>query len=213
MMVIAPTRRYVSSRDELRDIITAPEPDGLVMRKQLPALDQHAQRFIALSPFVLLSTSSAAGRCDVTPRGDGAGFVAVLDEHTLVIPERPGNRRIDSLQNIIENPHAGLLFMIPGFDETLRVNGTARVLDDPELLATMAVQGKTPRLGVEVAVEEVFFHCARAFKRSKLWATETWGERSALPSLAQIFADQMQGPGLDCESLEARLAHSSANLY
>ena len=212
-MVTAPTRRYVTSLDELRDIIAAPEPDGLVMRKQMPALDQHARRYIALSPFVLLATSSADGRCDVTPRGDAPGFVTVLDASTLVIPERPGNRRIDSLQNIIENPHAGLLFMIPGFDETLRVNGRARVLDDPELLATMAVQGKTPRLGIELAVEEVFFHCARAFKRSKLWQGETWSDRSALPSLAQIFADQMEGPGLDRESLEARLAHSSANLY
>lgn len=212
-MVTAPTRRYVTRLDELRDIIAAPEPDGLVIRKQLPALDQHARRYIALSPFVLLATSSADGRCDVTPRGDAPGFVTVLDASTLVIPERPGNRRIDSLQNIIENPHAGLLFMIPGFDETLRVNGRARVLDDPKLLATMAVQGKTPRLGIELAVEEVFFHCARAFKRSKLWLAETWEDRSAMPSLAQIFADQMQGPGLDCESLETRLAHSSANLY
>lgn len=212
-MSIATARRYIGSRDELRAIISAPDPDGLVIRKQLDHIDPQSRQFIATSPFALLATASAAGRCDVTPRGDGPGFVRVVDEQTLIVPDRPGNRRLDSLENIIENPHAGLLFLIPGVDETLRVNGTARIIDDPELLATMAMQGKAPRLGIELRVEELFFHCAKAFKRSRLWVADTWPERSTVPTLGRILADQIAGAKLDCDALDASLEVSNINLY
>jgi len=144
VMTATTTWRRIASVDELRDIIPAPPPDSIVIRKQLPALDEHARTIIAASPFVLLGTASAAGRCDVTPRGDGPGFVLVLDDRTLVIPDRPGNKRIDSMRNIIENPRAGLLFLVPGMDETLRVNGRAFVTDDPELLGRLG-SGARPR--------------------------------------------------------------------
>lgn len=209
----ATERRYIGSRDELRAIIIPPEADGLPMRKQRDRIDPQSRQFIAKSPFALLATASASGRCDVTPRGDGPGFVTVVDERTLIVPDRPGNRRLDSLENIIENPHAGLLFMIPGVDETLRVNGTAHIIDDPELLATMAMHGKAPRLGIELRVEELFFHCARAFKRSRLWAVDSWPERSTVPTLGRILADQVPEAKLDCDELDARLEVSNTNLY
>lgn len=212
-MATVTARRYIGSHDELRAIISAPDPDGIPMRKQRDRIDPHARQFIATSPFALLATASASGRCDVTPRGDGPGFVTVADERTLIVPDRPGNRRLDSLENIIENPHAGLLFLIPGVDETLRVNGAARIIDDPELLAPMAMQGKVPRLGIELRVEELFFHCAKALRRSQLWAVESWPERSAVPSLGRMLADQVAEAKLDCDELDARLAIANSNLY
>ncbi len=212
-MTATTTWRRIASVDELRDIIPAPPPDSIVIRKQLPALDEHARTIIAASPFVLLGTASAAGRCDVTPRGDGPGFVLVLDDRTLVIPDRPGNKRIDSMRNIIENPRAGLLFLVPGMDETLRVNGRAFVTDDPELLGRLAVRGKAPLAGIVVEVEEVFFHCARAFRRAKLWEAETWPDRASLPTLGQIIADQTKPDGLTGEDLDRSLAQSNVRLY
>lgn len=207
------TRQTISSLEELRELITAPAPDSAVMRKELPALDHHARQFIDKSPFLLLGTASATGRCDVTPRGDAPGFVLVEGEHTLVIPDRPGNRRIDSMQNILENPHAGLIFMVPGVDETLRVNGQATISNDPELLEQLAFKGKTPKVGIIVEAEEVFFHCARAFKRSKLWDEESKIERSELPTLGQILADQIKSLDLDSEQVDEHLAESNRRLY
>lgn len=199
--------------EELREVINAPKPDSTVVRKELPALDDHCVAYIAKSPFALLSTAGASGRCDVSPRGDGPGFVRVLDERTLVIPDRPGNRRIDSMQNIIENPHAGLLFLVPGVDETLRVNGRAAITDDADLLATMTMKNKVPKLAIVVAVEEVFFHCARAFKRASLWEPEEWIERSELPTLGQILADQLKMAELTSDTIDASLAESNKRLY
>lgn len=212
-MVTATERRVICSRDELRAIINAPDADGLAVRKQRDRIDAQARQFIAKSPFALLATASATDRCDVTPRGDGPGFVMVLDERTLIVPDRPGNRRLDSLENIIENPHAGLLFLIPGVDETLRVNGTAQIIDDPELLAKMAMQGKAPRLGIELQVEELFFHCAKALKRSRLWVVDTWPVRSSVPTLGRMLAEQLAEAKLDCDELDARLERSNTNLY
>lgn len=205
--------RRITSVKELRDVVPTPPPDSIVVRKQLAALDEHCRTIIAASPFVLLGTASAEGRCDVTPRGDGPGFVLVLDDTTLVIPDRPGNKRIDSMKNIVENPHAGLLFLVPGMDETLRVNGRAFVTDDPELLGRMAVKGKIPLFGIVVEVEEVFFHCARAFRRAKLWESDTWPDRQSLPTLGQIIADQTHPDGITGEDIDRSLAQSNVRLY
>lgn len=205
--------RTITTVEELRALIGTPPSDSLVIRKQLDTLEPHARAFIAKSPFLLLATANAEGRCDVTPRGDGQGFVLVLDDNTLVVPDRPGNRRIDSMLNILENPHAGLIFLVPGVDETLRVNGRAHLTTDPDLLERMAMKGKVPKVAVVIEVEEVFFHCARAFKRAKLWESDTWIERGELPTLGQIIVDQIQGLNFTSEELDCSLDESNRNLY
>jgi len=183
-------RSAVSSADELRAILGA--PSDRAVRKQLSALDVHCRAFIARSPFLVLSTANAAGVCDASPKGDVPGFVMVLDDRTLVIPDRPGNRRADSLLNILDNPHVGLLFLIPGMDETLRVNGSARIVRQEALLERMAVDGRRPQLGIEVSVEECYLHCAKAFLRSKLWDPTQHMPRSEMPSLARMIQDQIR---------------------
>ncbi|MGH2558920.1 MAG: pyridoxamine 5'-phosphate oxidase family protein [Thermomicrobiales bacterium] len=201
---MAPTfRSVVSSEEELREVLG--QPSDLVIRKQLPTLDRHARTFIAHAPFALIGTSNRDGGCDVSPRGDGPGFVEVLDDSTLAIPERPGNRRADSLRNIIENPHVGLLFMIPNVEETLRVNGRAQIVRDEKMLDRMAVRGKRPLLAIAVEVEEVFLHCAKAFKRSGLWQPENWPARSELPSLAEMLMDQVKPAGTTVEELDCAI--------
>jgi PPOX class probable FMN-dependent enzyme len=180
----------VTSVTELRAIVGT--PSDRAVRKQLAALDVHCRAFIARSPFLVLSTAGASGICDASPKGDLPGFVQVLDEHTLVIPDRPGNRRADSLSNILDNPHVGLLFLIPGMDETLRVNGSARIVRDEALLDRMSVDGRRPQLGIVVDVEECYLHCAKAFLRSKLWDPERQMPRSEMPSLARMIQDQLR---------------------
>lgn len=165
----------------------------LARDKVLPGLDRHARAFIALSPFLVLGTADAAGNQDTSPRGDPPGFVQVADDRTLLIPDRPGNRRVDSLANIAAHPKVGLLFLVPGFDETLRVNGSARLSEDPALLARLAVQGRPALLAIVVTVEEVFFHCSKAFIRSRLWDPAARVERSRMPTLGRIIADQIAG--------------------
>ena len=169
------------------------EPRDLVQRKALKALDRHCRRFVSLSPFLVLATADADGRVDASPRGDAPGFVTVLDERTLLIPDRPGNKRIDSLRNVVSNPQAGLLFMIPGVKETLRVNGRAEITTDSDLLEPLAVRGKAPQSGLILHVDEAFLHCAKAFIRSKLWDPEARIERQTLPSLGRMIADQIKG--------------------
>lgn len=159
--------------------------------KSLPHLDTHARAFIARAPFLCLGTQNDAGRADVSPRGDPVGFVQVLDDHTLAIPDRPGNNRLDTLANIVANPNVGLLFLIPGFDDTLRVNGQAALVTDPDLLATMAVNDRVPKLAIVVRVSEVFLHCAKALRRSHLWDPDHRQDRAALPSLMRILNDQV----------------------
>jgi hypothetical protein len=199
--------------ERLREIINAPAPDSGVRRKELPFIDPHARNFIAHSPFALLSTASAEGRCDVSPRGDAPGFVKVLDDTTLVVPDRPGNRRLDSMENIIENPHAGLLFLVPGMDQTLRINGRAALTEDRELLEPLAMKGKIPLLGIIIEVEELFFHCARAFRRSQLWQPDTWGDRSDLPTLGKIMADQLKLGDALIDEIDEGLDEANRNLY
>ncbi|MGI9659854.1 MAG: pyridoxamine 5'-phosphate oxidase family protein [Gaiellaceae bacterium] len=178
------------------------EPVELVQLKVQSALDHHCRAFIERSPFVALGTVSADGRADVSPRGDPAGFVHVLDDQTLAIPERPGNKLADSLTNVLETGRVGLLFIVPGVEETLRVNGKGTITDDAELLEKMAVKGKTPKLAIVLNVEEAFVHCAKAFRRSSLWDPEKHVERSELPSIGQMIRDQVKPPDLGAEEIE-----------
>jgi PPOX class probable FMN-dependent enzyme len=193
-------------------LIPGGEPSEVARRKELPALDVHARTFIARSPFLLLGTADARGRCDVSPKGDAPGFVRVLDDHHLAIPDRPGNKRLDGMRNILVNPHVGLLFLVPGNDFTLRVNGRGAITREPELLESLAVGGKAPRLAIGVEVEEVFLHCARSFRRGKLWDQAAWPGPDALPSMPCILYDQTGG-AMSLEALEARNAESLARLY
>jgi PPOX class probable FMN-dependent enzyme len=190
----------ITSLAELRELIGSPSERAV--RKQLSALDSHCRRFIEHSPFMMLGTSGADGRCDVSPKGDAPGFVAILDDTTLAIPDRPGNKRFDSLQNILANPHVGLLFLIPGMDETLRVNGTAELVRDPELLERLAVGGKPPVLAIRVHIQEAFLHCGRSSLRAQVWDPERYMPRQELPSLARMITDQMRAPNVDGAALE-----------
>ena len=165
------------------------EPSERARLKVQRMLDGHMRNFIALSPFVCLGSSSDAG-ADVTPRGDQPGFVHVLDDHTLLIPDWPGNNRLDTLMNIEANPQVGLLFLIPGFNESLRVNGTAEVSLDPALIERWTVNGKHPRSVVRVSVHEAFLHCGKAILRAKLWDESSKVDRSALPPFGQMLKDQ-----------------------
>jgi len=159
--------------------------------KSLRKLDQHCRRFIELSPFLCLGTQSESN-ADVAPRGDKPGFVHILDDKTLAIPDWPGNNRLDSLTNILSNPNVGLLFLIPGVEETLRVNGTATISTNPELLARWDVNGKNPKSVLLVTVGEAFLHCGKALIRSKLWQEDYKVERSALPSYGRMLKDQIE---------------------
>jgi PPOX class probable FMN-dependent enzyme len=207
-----PFRHPIATIEELRALIGM--PGELAVRKELAALDAHCRTFIAHAPFVLVGTAGASGRVDVSPRGDGPGFALVLDEQTVVIPDRPGNKRVDSFQNVLENPHAGLLFVIPGVEETLRVNGRATLVRDPDVLERMSAQGKTPLLALAVHVEEAFLQCAKALRRSRLWQPETWPDRSMLPSGGRIWLDQTKPANTTAEELDCRIEASYVtNLY
>ena len=196
----------IDTVEELRSRYGAPSERAV--RKSLARLDRHCRRFIELSPFVVLASAGADGRVDCSPRGDPAGFVAVLDDRTILLPDRRGNNRADSLTNVLENPHVGMLFMIPGVDETLRLNGRAKLTTDPARLGPLAVNGRAPRSGLLVEVEEVFLQCTKALVRSRLWADETRVDRkAALPSFGQMLADHIgesDGAAVERE-LRARL--------
>jgi len=203
-----PFSSLLTTEAELRELIGT--PSELVIKKQLSALDQHCRAFIAYSPFLAMGTFDEDGHCDVSPRGDAPGFVQVLDEKRLAIPDRPGNKRIDSIRNILRTGKIGLLFLVPGVDEELRVNGRAWVTRDESLLATMEAQGKRPLLAIGVEVQECFIHCGKAIKRSQLWDATRHVRREALPSLAKMLKDQAPTPGLTLEQLEAMIAESYA---
>jgi PPOX class probable FMN-dependent enzyme len=181
----------VANKTELHELYG--EPLERAVKKQLDHVDKHCRAFIALSPFLVLATSAPDGSCDASPRGDAPGFVAVLDEHTILLPDRRGNNRVDSLENVTGNPHVGLLFLVPGMDETLRINGSARVVQDEELLAPLAVRGQTPRTGLLVTVEEAYLQCGKALIRSDLWNVDNHIDRSTFPSLGAIIAEQIGG--------------------
>jgi PPOX class probable FMN-dependent enzyme len=177
----------VGTLEDLRDCY--PQPLERSLRKSLKTLDVHMRRFISLSPFLCLGTSGSSGG-DVTPRGDSPGFVHVVDDHTLLIPDWPGNNRLDSLTNVVANPNVGLLFFVPGVNETLRINGIAEITMEPALLEQWTVNGKHPRSAMRVTVREAYLHCAKALMRSKLWDDDYRVERTELPSYAQMLKDQ-----------------------
>ena len=190
----------ISSEEALRSLFDATHDIAIV--KCQSALDLHAQAFIRRSPFLCLGTQNLAGKADVSPRGDPAGFVKILDPHTLAIPDRPGNNRLDSLSNIVSNPGVGLLFIIPGFDDTLRVNGQASLTTDPAILDSMSVNNRAPKLAIVVKVNEVFLHCAKAFRRSHLWDPAHFQDRRVLPSLSKMILDQTSGAPADAVEME-----------
>jgi len=193
----------VSTEAELRAIVGAPARRAL--DKQIERLDEHCRAIIARAPFVLIASSDGEGRLDVSPKGDPAGFVQVLDERTLAIPDRPGNRRADTFANALQNPRVGLLFLVPGRLETLRVNGRARIVRDAPLRERMAVSGRAPELALVVAVEEAFVHCGKCMLRSRLWDSASWRADAHLPSHARCLLDQAKS-SQTLEQLESSVA-------
>ncbi|CNE31009.1 pyridoxamine 5'-phosphate oxidase-related FMN-binding protein [Mycobacterium tuberculosis] len=195
--------RTVRTEAELREIVK--EPSQVIWDKDIGRIDAHARTLIAHSPFVLVATSNPDGTCDVSPKGDPAGSVLVLDDHRLVIADRPGNHRVDGFRNILRNPHVGLLFLVPGMNETLRVNGRAALVSDAPFFDDLAVQGKRPRLALLVEVEELYMHCAKAFLRASLWRPETWPDRTSLPTLGRIMKDQIGLGNFSAEQIDEDL--------
>jgi len=181
----------VEDLEELREIYGPPNDRSV--KKQLSRFDKYCRAFIARSPFLVIASSDPSGRCDASPKGDAPGFVQVLDDETLLIPDRLGNNRVDTIGNLLERPGVGLIFFIPGINETLRVNGGARVTTDPALLEPLAVNGKVPRSGILVTAEEIYFHCGKALIRSDLWNPEKRLRQSEFPTLGRILADQIGG--------------------
>ncbi|MFG6147667.1 pyridoxamine 5'-phosphate oxidase family protein [Halobacillus sp. B23F22_1] len=203
LKVEGPFNDVVHSVAELRELTG--DAGDLAKNKVISHLDSHSIEFIRQSPFLILSTVDQSGSCDASPRGDQPGFVHILESKRLIIPERRGNKRLDSLQNILNQPTAGLLFIIPGMGETLRVNGRAYITKNQKYLEKMKVQGKPPLLGIGVEVDEVFIHCAKAFKRSKLWEQDSWLQEDERPSAARMMADHAKMDGVTAESVEQRL--------
>lgn len=194
----APAWTEVTTAAELTELVG--EPVDRVRDKVRPVLDELDRPWLAASPLCLLATTDAAGRCDVSPRGDPAGVLHVLDERTVVLPDRPGNRRVDSFRNVLQRPYVGLLVLLPGRGDTLRVNGRARLLRDAPFFDDLVVRGHRPRLALVVEVEEVFFHCSKAFLRSAAWQPETW-RSDAVPSRARI-AQALERPAEALAALE-----------
>ena len=181
----------VGSYSELRNVYKPPAPRAT--QKVLDHLDVHCRNFIALSPLCVLSSADANGQADASPRGDPPGFVQVLGDKTLLLPDRPGNNQVDSLRNIVENPGVGLLFFVPGMNETLRVKGKAEIVTDTEILESMKERRRAPPSGLRVTVEEAFLHCGRALLRSRIWDPEVQIDRSVYPTYGQVLSDQIAG--------------------
>jgi PPOX class probable FMN-dependent enzyme len=185
------SEHQISSHDQLRDAYRHPNPKGLAMQCILPRIDKHHRAFIAYSPFIVVASANAAGDCDVSPRGDLPGFVTVTNEQTLLIPDRPGNYKILTLGNILENPSIAIIFFIPGRDDSLRVTGKAHIATEPDVLDSMAVKGHPPKSALQVNVEKAWFHCGKAIIRPKLWSAEAQENASKLPTLGQMLSDQI----------------------
>jgi PPOX class probable FMN-dependent enzyme len=194
----------VSDEPALRGLYQTPME--LALLKQLDRLDGHCRNFIAHSPFVVIGSTRDGHGTDVSPRGDAPGFARVLDDHTIAIPDRPGNNRLDTMSNITADAAVGLLFFIPGIDETLRVNGTAQLNREPELLAAAAVNGREPRLVILVTVREAFLHCGKALKRSRLWHDDYRLDRQSFPSLGRMIVEQAKTARVSVEQAEAFIA-------
>ena len=190
-MTVTEDADLVTNEAELRTVYRKPIPRAF--QKELDHLDGHSRRFIEMSPFCVIGTTGNDGRADTSPRGDPPGFVAIPDDKTLLIPDRPGNNVVDTLTNVMEHPHVGLLFFVPGMNETLRVTGTAEITADPEALEPLSVGGRTPISALRVTVNRVFLHCGRALIRSRLWDPEARIDREAYPTYGQVLADQIAG--------------------
>jgi hypothetical protein len=197
----------ITSIEQLREIYPAPKQRSL--DKEIDHLDEHCRRFIALSPFAVISSSGEDGSCDSSPKGGPPGFVRVLDDHRLLIPDATGNRRLDGFQNMLANPQVGVLFLIPGMGETLRVNGRVSLTRDPALLDGLQTAGKPAALALVVEVEQAYLHCAKCIIRSGIWKTATWPEPDDLPSAAEILNDHI-GIG-DVAASAAALQESYTN--
>lgn len=191
----------IRSEAELREVMGQPVAPPVV-EKTLSSLDRHCLSFIGRAPFVLIATSDREGRMDISPKGDAPGFVRVLDSNTLAIPDRPGNQRFDTFKNLFESPRIGLIFLIPGKRETLRISGKAEVVRDATLLNSMPANGKVPALAIVLHVEEAFFHCAKCVIRSRLWMPEHWPSLEGLPTLAETMKDAASIPA-PLEAVEA----------
>lgn len=180
-------------------------PRAAQVTKQLDRLDAHCRRWIERSPFIVVGSVGADGRLDLSPKGDPPGFVTVLDDRTLVIPDRPGNRRFDTFRNVIDNPRVALAFFVPGREEIVRVGGSATITRRPDLLETLAERGRAPRMALVVTVDEAMFHCGKSMIRSGLWAPERWPDIDGLATYAQCLADQAE-PDETLEDMEIRFA-------
>ena len=199
---IAPIPDVCETSDDLRAIYKQPSRNAVA--KDLGRIDRHARRFIEQSPFLCLGTMSPEGLGDVTPRGGEPGFVHVLDDRHLAMPDRPGNNRLDTLTNLVRNPGLGLLFFIPGFEDLLRVNGTGRVTTDPELMARFVAHEKAPRSVLVIEVREAYMHCPKAVRRARLWERESWPDRSSFPTMGEVYRDQLTLEG-EAAEIDARL--------
>jgi len=195
--------QIVTTESQLRALIG--EPAALTCAKISDRLNAMTRLFVERSPFVCVATSDPAGHCDLSPRGDPAGFVRILDERTLLLPERPGNRLADSLRNMLANPHIGLLFIVPGATDTFRVNGRATITTDPELLAPCAVEGKVPLLGILVDIDEAYTQCSKAFLRSHLWDPQRFVDPATMPTGGQVHR-AIQGEAFDADQYDQERA-------
>ena len=203
----------LTTRHELRQLYGAASERASL--KELPSLDRHAQQFIALSPFVVLASANATGQMDASPRGGAPGFVKVIDTQTLLIPDAPGNNRLDTLENILDTGQLGLLFMLPGFDETLRVNGQAVLSTEHSALQQCADARRTPVLVIRVRVQAVYLHCAKAFMRAQLWNPSRHAQRHLMPSMGEMLRDQIQaiqGQAVGAETQEEMMARYRQSL-
>ena len=179
--------KTITTEKELRDIMGY--PTEIVTRKTIKHIDEHCKSFIENSPFIAIATSDASGNLDVSPKGDPTGFVKILSDKVLAIPDRPGNRKADTLSNIIQNPNIGLIFFIPGIRETLRVNGAAQIVTDSRVLELLSCQGKAPSIAIIVTVKEAFMHCAKCIIRSNLWTKVDDQQERTIPSLGRVLVD------------------------
>lgn len=197
--------------EELRTVYKPPVERAVL--KQMPSLDKHAHAFLQRCPFVMIGSCAEGGRADVSPKGDQPGFVRALDDHTIAVPDRPGNNRLDTYENLLTNPQVGLIFLIPGMEETLRINGKAEIRTDQHLLEMFEYDGRLPISVMVVSVEEVYLHCAKAFIRSGLWKPETFIDRSSFPSFGAILKDQIKATESAAEIDRSLAERYKATLY
>lgn len=202
--------RQITSVERLFEVNGEPHPK--ILEKHTSYLTPLLVEFLMSSPLFMVATSDAEGNCDVSPKGDPAGSIRVLNERTIAIPDRPGNRRVDSHRNILENPHIGVIFVVPSVEETVRVNGRAFLTDDPELMETMKVQDRAPKMATIVEIDEVYVHCSRSFLRGSVWKPETWPDPDTIPTIAAMMSEQKDLPPPD-ESKGKRQEEYRKHLY